>query len=238
MKTDYYVENSRKAFKILRGNLKIFKPVLTKYYGKQFYDKIAAESSLKFQQLLPEIPLHEGSRKHLFNLLMPHAAALIAIMKAMLENGKTAKEFGKVYYESYYINYKKIPGFLLKLGKYIPRTFFFKKMISHVTRIMRESDDPETFDIQYIYTPKSEPYMIMKTSKCAMIHFIKKVNAEELLPLCNVFDFVQAKTMGIGLKQVSCIGYGDGICEYHFFKKADKVEFPGYLKGIIELKIP
>lgn len=86
--------------------------------------------------------------------------------------------------------------------------------------VSTDTDDPDAFNrVEY--------------SQCAVCEMMKDFDAQELMPYCNIVDFMMAKALGIGFENPDVIGRGSKTC-VGIFRKDHKCEIPDYLRFAFE----
>lgn len=233
METDYFVSRHEKLLRFYGKNSKTFSRLLTEYYNEEFARIVEEQTRTEYVRLIPELPYHAGKPGNVFNKLMPMLALLTALYLAMKANGRTVQEFVKVCYESFEDPYRKMPRFLLRFaGKIMFGRGFVRKM-QHISKDFREANDPDSFVFNIEYVNDEDCEIIMETTQCGMITFLRKHGAEEILPYCNMVDFQQSHYMNLGISQRSCIGYGDETCVY-CFKRGRETKLPSQIQEALQ----
>ena len=102
---------------------------------------------------------------------------------------------------------------------------------------MTESGREDTFFITYDFQKSPCRATTMTCTQCAMVTFMERNNLEEMKRLCNVFDFAQAVSFGLGLQQTSCIGSGDADCRYLFTKNPRDTVLPKNIQTMLSTSI-
>jgi hypothetical protein len=192
------------------------------------------EAERRFIELLPRLPLHPGSEKHVFNNLMPVLATISAVYLVLRKHGYSVEQIGRLEYEGYLQFFNKIP----KLARAAVRRFmvssWFPGVMEPNLKRMTDSGREDTFFIEYTFENKPCRTTTMTCTRCGMITFMARNELDELKRICNVFDFAHAKSFGFGLKQPSCIGRGDEVCRYVFTSDENDTVVPDELVRILE----
>ena len=232
MDTNYWVKNQKRALKSFNQHIAVFVKAMKKYPTVISEEEFVARSREKFLEYLPQLPLHAGSEKHLFNKLMPALATISAAFLVLKDQGYTVDQIGRLEYEGYFDFFNKIPGFIRFIAKHFMVSSLFTKIMKPVGDKMTASGKEDTFFIDYSFH-KKPGRQTMKCTRCAMITFMKKNNLEEMKRICNVFDFAQAESFGLGLQQPECIGRDDKVCTYVFTKDKSDTVLPLSITEII-----
>lgn len=174
------------------------------------------EAEEGFIELLPKLPLHPGSKRHLFNELMPALATIAAVYQVLKKHGYTVEQIGRLQYEGYLQLFNKIPKPVRSIARRFMVSSLFPKLMHPSLEKMAASGREDTFFLEYGFQRKPRRTTTMCCTQCAMITFMEKNDLHELKRICNVFDFAQAESFGLGLQQPSCIGQGAATCRYIF----------------------
>jgi hypothetical protein len=204
-----------------------------KAYPERISEKrFLKETEARFIALLPKLPLHPGSKTHLFNELMPALATIASAYLVLKKHGYTPEQIGRLEYEGYLQSFKKIPKPIRNLARRFMVSSLFSRFMNPTMRKMKASCREDTFFIEYAFQKKPCPATTMTCTQCAMITFMEKNGLEEMKGLCNAFDFAQAQAFGLGLKQPSCIGQGDDTCRYVFTRDISDTVLPENIVAI------
>ena len=237
MKYGYWSTHSEKALKTYG---KVAKPLLhamEQYPLKGNTKDISSEMESRFVEILPKLPLHPGSPRHLFNDLMPVLGVISAFYLVLREHGYNTAQIGRIEYDAFLQYFDSLP----KPVRYIARNFMvsplFCAAMKSTTRKMTENGRDDTFFLEYSFQKKPNRATCMTCSQCAMISFMEKNGLEEMKYICNVFDFAQAESFGLGLKQPARLGAGDSSCRYVFTKNKNDTIIPDNIRDILNTTI-
>ncbi len=233
MENNYWVKNKKRALKGFDKHIVVFTSSMNTYPSpiseKEFVDR-ARE---RFLALLPGLPLHACSEKHLFNELMPALATISAAYLVLREHGYNVDQVGRLEYEGYLQMFNKIPGFVRRVAKHFIVSPLYKKAMQKGVDKMTAGGGEDTFFIDLSFDKKPVGQTTMNCTRCAMITFFEKNDLKELKRICNVFDFAQAESFGLGLRQPGCIGRDDDVCTYVFTKDRNDTVHPSSIAEII-----
>ena len=214
MDQNYWANHPHKALKGYNGNISVFTNAMKSYPERLSEEQFLNETRNEFIRFLPSLPLHPGSKNHFFNQLMPTLATMAAAFVVLRKHGYSVEQIGRLEYEGYLQKFNKIPGIFRFLIKILMASPLFSIVLRSVTRMMSESGLDYTFFLEYRFQKNPCKGTQMKCTQCAMIIFMESNGLSEMKKLCNVFDFAQAESFGLGVKQFSNIGAGDKTCEY------------------------
>jgi hypothetical protein len=220
------MDNKAKALKVYHTHIAVFLSAMNAYPKKISDEQFLEESKASFIRLLPNLPLHPGSKRHLFNNLMPALATISAVYLVLKEHGYSVDQIGRLEYEAYVQFFNKIPWPVRRLIRSFMVSPLFETFMKSTTDKMTASGRKDTFFIKYSYQKQPYRATTMACSQCGMITFMKDNNLEEMKHICNVFDFAQAESFGLGLQQPSCIGQDDDTCRYVFTKDDSDTVLP------------
>ena len=215
----YYVNKRTSLSKRFKKTLKRYDKKLSAQYGVEFSKKIHENAISNFEELIPNIPYYQASTYQEIILLN---AQIIAIIRAMEEQGKTVEDTVKIQVELLEEDYAKIPRlfgkiFISKIGG-----FFLNKLAKKVTR--------EGWETDYIKgTPYDDFDVSIVTKKCGVIEYLKSEDMMHYSKYCNFNDFLMFDAINIGLKQPQTIE--NGKCVF-CMKYKGKSEIPNSLDPV------
>ena len=232
MEQNYWENNQKKSLKGYQKHIDVFASAMRAYPERIGEAQFLREAKNEFIELLPRLPLHPGSKRHLFNQLMPALATIAAAYRVLKRHGYTAEQIGRLEYEGYLQMFGKIPRPIRQVARRLMVSTLFSKFMGPTVRKMTASGNEDTFFIEYAFQKKPCQATTMTCTQCGMITFIEANGLEEMKGLCNVFDFAQAEAFGLGLNQPSCIGQGDATCRYVFTKDKNDTILPSNIVAI------
>ncbi len=232
MEQNYWEKNHKKALKAYRKHIDVFVRAMKAYPERISEAAFLKETEDQFVALLPKLPLHPGSKAHLFNELMPALGTISAAYRVLKAHGYTAKQIGRLEYEGYLALFGKIPRPIRGLARRVMVSPLFSRLMRKNTRKMTESGRADTFFIEYAFQKRPCRATHMTCTQCGMIAFMEKNDLEEMKGFCNAFDFAQAEAFGLGLRQSSCIGQGDDTCRYVFTANKNDTVLPENIVAI------
>ena len=98
-RTVYYLSRKSELLEQFYNNSQDWKSILAQQYGDENADVILSDACLVYEKLLSVIPYIGGDGNHMTEHLLTSAECL-AFYKGMKANGKSAKETGKILYDS------------------------------------------------------------------------------------------------------------------------------------------
>ena len=233
MEQNYWLKNQRRALKGFRKHVGVFVSAMKVYPERISEGQFLKETEEKFIELLSKLPLHPGSKRHLFNDLMPALAAISAVYLILKKHGYNVEQIGRLEYEGYLRYFNKIPGPIRRVARSFMVSPLFSEVMRPTTRKMTNSGREDTFFVEYAFQKKPCRATTMTCTQCAMVTFMEKNHLEEMKRICNVFDFAQAESFGLGLKQPACIGQGDETCQYTFTTDKSDTVLPPNMAAIL-----
>jgi hypothetical protein len=94
MKESYWTRSGRRASRAFDKHIAVFAGAMKKYPRKIGEQQFIEESRRRFDELLPRLPLHAGSTRHIFNGLMPALAAISAAFSVLRVHGYSVEWSG------------------------------------------------------------------------------------------------------------------------------------------------
>lgn len=206
---------------------------LVQRLGDQAAEDARLETIERIDGLIPRLP-DVGGRDNQFIQVILFCAWYMPFYEAVSDRGMDTEEYVRMITRLFHASFTRYPGFVRHLGGRLVRSrFFIRRMekraaISQRRRypkdwvysVSRDTEDPDTlFQVEY--------------SQCAVCLLMEECGAEELMPYCNVVDFIMAKSLGYGFENPLVIGRGSETC-VGIFRKDDRCEIPDYLDFAFE----
>lgn len=219
IKKGYYINQKAKLIKMLKKTLKRYDKRLTAQYGIEFSRTIQKNALEYFLELIPNIPHYEAATYQAIILLN---AQIIAILRAMKQQGIPVEDTIKIQVELLKENYSKIPHFMGRIFVSKFGGYFLNKLAKKVTK--------EGWETDYIKGTSNDDFDVsIVTKKCGVVEYLKSEGMTDYLKYCNYGDFIMFSAMNIGLKQPGTIE--SGKCVY-CMKYKGKSEIPESLDVI------
>ncbi len=108
IKTGYYIDKSDKLVKKLKKTLRRYDRRLSARQGKEFSKTVQQKALAHFEELIPTIPFYNAASYQEIILLN---AQLIAIVRAMKDQGQTVEDTMRIQVELLREDWAKIPRF-------------------------------------------------------------------------------------------------------------------------------
>lgn len=234
---DYWICHDKVIHTAFRKQARLYNQVvdasplarLPKDFEQQVHSRIPG--------LAAPLPLHPGGRRALFNSLMPILAAMAAVHTVLRREGWSVDQIGRLNYEAFRLRFDSIPPLIRRLSRILMVSGLFPRITDRNTRLMRESKQSDTFFLTYTYRRRPRPTSTMTCDQCGMLEYLKRVGLDEMFRYCNVFDFAQADSFGLGLIQPLCLGRGDGSCVYHFTRDPEDTQYPDSIRRILQTEL-
>jgi hypothetical protein len=197
---------------------------LPKNFDNRVHAKITAYSEV--------LPMHPGGAHAFFNTLMPVLGMMAAVHVVLRQDEWTVDQVGRISYDVFFHQFESIPKLLRHVARNLMVSPIFPRIMGRGTRAMCKSGRSDTFFIEYIFQLQPKPTTTMTCTQCGMVQFMNVVGLDEMYRYCNIFDFAQADSFGLGLVQPSCLGRGDANCIYHFTRNPADTTYPTAVRQI------
>ena len=219
-RTVYYLSRKSELLERFYNNSQDWKSILAQQYGDENADVILSDACLVYEKLLSVIPYIGGDGNHMTEHLLTSAECL-AFYKGMKANGKSAKETGKILYDSILLR-SQIPEPPIPPSRMLSE----EELIERRKRRAQDSQerkysgdwvyefvqgDGEAFDYGYDF------------SECGAQKFYNSQGAGEFLHFYCFLDYPISRTGGYGLERTVTLAEGYSKCD-HRFKKGRKRE--------------
>jgi hypothetical protein len=205
-----------------------FRRELIERYGEDLATRIEDRTRHEYGAVLPRTPRFAG-RFNVFNWVIGALALFVSLFRAMNAEGKTAEEIASVLFAVTADSYRSLPAVIRWMGR---RLFFSRLFLWHAGRSAdRARVHPEGWEIEYRAGDGLTCDWFFECSKCGAVDFMRKHDAEGLMPYCNFVDYIQGRVFGLGMQNPENIGQGSKVCR-EFFKQRRPTPLPENLRSI------
>lgn len=105
--------------------------------------------------------------------------------------------------------------------------------MKHLGKKMTVQNDPDGFRIRYEKGDREECDWYFSAERCGMVRFLEKQDCQALARYCNMLDYIQGRTFGMGVRFKSCIGTGDPVC-VECMKNGRDTEIPPLVAELLQ----
>lgn len=233
MTAPYWSRHEDELHRTVARHLPYYEEAVAEHPNAQLPEDFEVRVRSQVPVYAPLIPRHEGGDRALFNTLMPVLALLASVHVVLRESGWTVDQIGRLTYEVFRRKFDEMPRIARRIARTIMVSGLFPMTMRGATRKMRASGRPDTFFIDYSFRRTPARTTTMHCTQCGMIQFMKAAGLDEMYRYCNMFDFAQADSFGLGLVQPACLGQGDAHCEYHFTRNPADTVYPPVVRRIL-----
>jgi hypothetical protein len=213
---NYFISRRSKLLKDFDNLMKKARIVLISQYGETFAETIVVETRQEYSKLIPEIPYVGQNRILIF--FMTGTAQSLAIYRALVSQGKTAEEAGKLYYlmcQALLNSYPRIVHWL------IGRMSFSGFCLRALKKVALESQKrlyPGGYVFSFVDGDGTEFDYGVDYSECGGCKFLSKQGALEFAPYVCTADIIYSELFGWGLTRTKTIAEGFEKCDFRFKK--------------------
>jgi len=223
MTENYYSTKTLKLTRDLNKYLGSVKRQLIARYGFSKALVITNSARGHYPEIIPRIPYVDTP---MYDKLLLLSSRMMALKKGMKDEHIGVEEFVRFSMESLRTSMNRIPGVIRKLsGK-----MFLSKLVRGNLEKVAESVTKNGWPTTLINGGKQDDFeMTICTRDCMMVRFMCSIGEKDMIPYCSFSDFINAESMGYGLRQTST--YESGVCTFCFNKKGE-VSWPEALQKI------
>jgi len=201
---------------------------LVKRYGEDMAARIEDRTRHEYGAILPQTPRFAG-RFNVFNWVIGAVALFVSLFRAMNAEGKAAEEIASVLFAVNADSYRSLPVVILWIGRWL---FFSRLFLWHAKRSAEKSRvHPEGWEIEYRTGDGLTCDWFFECSKCGAVNFMRKHDADSLMPYCNFVDYIHSRVFRLGMQNPENIGQGSKVCR-EFFKQGRTTSLPENLQSI------
>jgi hypothetical protein len=183
--------------------------ILIRRYGQSLADDVRRAARQTYQSLHAQVP-DIGGIRNIYQPVMAVNGWIVALHRALLAQGRSARDTISISAEVFDAWFRKIPGsVLLFIGRIAfsnpsRRTFIRQAQRSQLRRY------PEDFVWSVEERPDGELALVFE--ECAVNKWYEAQNVPELKPYCNFVDLTYSRLMGMGVDARDTIGLGCKQC--------------------------
>jgi hypothetical protein len=182
-------------------------------FDEEFAGRVISTARDRFKELLPTLPYIGGDENHLTATLLD-AARCLALYRAMLAEGRTAEQTGKVLHDTILSRGQQCGADATAVER-LTEDQLMQRRRHRAERSQRRAyredwvyafvpGDGSTFDYGYNFT------------ECAAQKLFHRHGADELLPFYCFLDFATSAVWGLGLTRSKTLANGDPLCNHRF----------------------
>lgn len=224
METGYYIKKSARTEESFKKYLKGIKTFLIQKCGEEKTQLLIERSGSYFPQIIQNMPYFNSAT---YDELIVTCAKIMVLKKSLKDLGVGVEEFVALMIEYFRETRGKIPKTIRNIGGKIFLSKLMRGFLKNVAKKVTKNGWPT----EVIDGRKQDDFdMKVCTRDCQMVNFITSIGEEDLIPYCSFFDFINAESMGYGLKQTTTID--SGVCTFCFNKRGE-VHWPEAIKEIL-----
>lgn len=227
---DVFYERKREhIFKTYSKLYKHTEKALQKRFDEKTALAIRTDTERRIEKIIGQLPEVGGNKNQFIQVVLINAW-YIPFFKASAERGLSAEEYVTIMARAFHAEITKYPVFLRHIGGMVIKSSYFARRMKKHAEISQKRE----FEKNWVYTAstrteRDDARLKVEYSQCAVCLMMEEFEANELLPYCNVADFIMAKSLGFGFENPNVLGRGDRTC-IGLFRSDDKCEIPGYLE--------
>lgn len=178
-------------------------------------DAIHRDARAFFEALIPQLPYIGGGKAPGTKSLVG-GARLLAICRALEQQGLETEAIGEVIYRTCERFFKRTPAFLARCAGRMMVSGLFVEKRKKIARESQKREFPEAFVSEVVAQENGAFDHGLDILECAICKFYKKHGAEKYLPYVCLGDYPLFRHLGIGFTRSKTLGNGDDRCDFRF----------------------
>ncbi len=228
---NWYLKNKPRIMREIRFAIPHYRRFIERAYGKDVAEAVVAETSQRFEALLPEIPYIGGSENILTkNLYL--SAAMLAMYQSLKARGKYVEEVARLIYLGTTSLYSGFPfRFLLR---WQGRQLFSQKRIEQRRRAAAASQKGLYLDDWVFGIVEGDGQIFefgVDYTECGIVKYLTREGAPELAPYLCWLDYPMCKSMRVRLVRTETIAQGCERCNFRFSRGPAVEVMPDFVKN-------
>ncbi|HRQ36322.1 MAG TPA: L-2-amino-thiazoline-4-carboxylic acid hydrolase [Chloroflexota bacterium] len=222
---NYYLAQKEKLLKGHQQMMELARPYLTERYGAELADTAVAQSTIEFEQLIPEIPYIGGKANSMTDTLV-QMATLLALYRVLKRQGKPVAEIGQLAQEMAQAWVDQYPQFLRRLiGRYY-FSAFNRRRLAQKADTLRQQQYPGDFVREVVEGGPDDDFAWgVNYLECGVVKFFAAQDAAEFSPFMCEIDYLIFPALSIDLQRTGTIAQGCSHCDFRFRQKRKKSDF-------------
>jgi hypothetical protein len=206
---------------------------LVRRFDETTAGKIHDDAVERIKRLVPRLPDVGGESNQFIKVILLNAW-YIPFFQAARGRGMSAEEYVRMITEALHGAFTRYPRWIRRIGGRLVLSGLFVRRMKRHAASSRERKYPKDW-VYSVSTDTGDPGVLFRVeySQCAACMLLEDFDAEELMPYCNVADFLMARALGFGFENPEVLGRGDGTC-VGLFRKDGRCEIPDYLRFAFE----
>jgi hypothetical protein len=183
--------------------------------GEQLAQAVTREAAARFASLLPHLP-EVGGEQNINIAYLPIAAWYVAYYRPLQARGKTARDVGRMIYD---LNVAELASYPKAQARAEGARWFSRAALEQLQRYAawtQKREYPANWVATFIPGDGREFDFGYDYRECALVKYLRAMQAPELAPYICLNDFLKSRALGTGLRRSQTLAQGDAVCDFRY----------------------
>jgi hypothetical protein len=213
----YYISKKTKLLKDFDKAVEQGHEVLVKSLGESLTRKVLIDARNEYEAIILEIPYIGGEQNDNSTSQLLMAAEYLALYRILIANGREIKEIGQLNYDMFEAMLQSSPKIIVSIYGYFKFHVGWSEKIKRYAAMSKKREYPMDFVYTFIEGDGKELDYGVNMTECAIQKFLRKQNAEELVPYMCALDNPLSRRFNRGLIRTKTL-VESNVCDFRYKK--------------------
>ena len=213
----YYISKKAKLLNDFDNALEPGQKVLVKSMGESLSRKVLIDAKKEYAAIIPEIPNIGGDQNDNSTSQLLMTAQSLALYRILIANGKDIKEIGQLIYDMFEARLQSSPQIVVSIYGYFKFHVGWSEKIKKYAAMSQKRRYPTDFVYTFIEGGGKKLDYGANMIECAIQKFLRKQNAEELVPYMCALDYPLSRRFNRGLIRTKTL-VKSNVCDFRYKK--------------------
>jgi hypothetical protein len=229
----YFTDHKEKFLKDLKVLFASAEKILSAYVNLEEIPEILEETRQGFGLLLTELP-DLGGERNVFNSSIIASVAALAYIRALEKRALPDEKIHRSLYEIYFDAYASLPGIVRKALQWYEFSGKHLRQLKDFAKWTQEHEYSKNYVLEFVAGDGVTFDFGFNCTDCAVLHFYRRMHAEEHLPYICLGDFAASCALKTGLRRTTTLSNGAALCDFRYKKNQEPLpgmrpeDFPEY----------
>ena len=219
----YFTDHKEKFLKDLGVLFASARKTLPGYVNSNEITDIIEETRQGFALFLPELPNLGGERNY-FNSSIIASVAALAYIRALEKREVPSEKIHQSLYAIYFDAYSSLPRVIKMVLQWNEFSGKHLRQMKAFAQWTQEREFPGNYVVEFVAGDGINFDYGFNCIDCAVIHFYKRMHAEEHIPYICLGDFAVSRVLKTGLQRTTTLSNGAALCDFRYKKNQDPLQ--------------
>ncbi len=226
----FYISKKTKLLKDLDKAVESGQDVLVKSLGESLTREVLIDARKEYEIIILEIPYIGGEQNNNSTSQLLLSAQSLALYRVLIANGMEIKEVGQLIYDMFKAMLQSSPQIIVSVWGYFKFHVGWNEKIKKYAAMSQKRAYPMDFVYTFIEGDGKELDYGVNMTECAIQKFLRKQNAEDLVPYMCALDNPLSRRFNRGLIRTKTL-VESNVCDFRYKKDREtQINLPPELK--------